>query len=145
MRSIGYVCKTGSDAAEVLLGKHAQCAGCGACIAASDTRERRLAVANDIGAAEGDRVEIEIPPGRLVVAAFMMFILPVVAALGGAYSGYRLAGSLAFPPVPVGIALGCLAFAGSFLLLKGVERTGRKAGLPRIIRILNEDDIEGRC
>ncbi len=145
MRTIGYVGKVGSDSAEVLLGKHAQCAGCGACIAASDTRDRSIAAANDIGAAEGDRVEIEISPGRLVVAAFMMFILPILSALAGGYAGYRLAGNLGFGPVPAGIAMGCLAFAGSFLLLKGIERTGRKAGLPRIIRILDQDETEGRC
>lgn len=145
MRSIGYVGKVESDSAEVLLGKHAQCAGCGACIAASDSRERRIAAANDIGAAEGDRVEIEIQPGRLVVAAFMMFILPVLSALAGGYTGYRLALSLGLPPVLAGIALGCVAFAGSFLLLKGVDRAGRKAGLPMIIRILDQDETEGRC
>ena len=145
MRSIGYVGKVESGSAEVLLGKHAQCAGCGACIAASDTRERKIAAANGIGAAEGDRVEIEISPGRLVVAAFMMFILPVISALAGGYAGYRLAGNLGVPPVLAGIVSGCLAFAGSFLLLKGAERAGRKAGLPRIIRILNKDETEGRC
>ena len=145
MRSIGYVIKTQPDKAEVFLGKHAQCAGCGACIAASDTRERRIEVANDVGAAEGAWVEIEISPAGLVVAAFMMFILPIFAALGGAYAGYRLAGSLGFPPVVVGIALGCLAFAGSFMLLRRLERTDRRARLPRIVRILKEDEMEGRC
>ena len=145
MRSIGYIGKVEADSTEVLLGKHAQCGGCGACIAASDTRERKIAAANDIGAVEGDWVELEIPPGRLVVAAFMMFILPVLSALAGGYAGYRLAGSLGLPPVPAGIVLGCLAFAGSFLLLKGVEKSGRTAGLPIIIRILDQDETEGRC
>lgn len=145
MRTIGYVHKTEPGSTEVLLGKHAECAGCGACIAASDTRERKIAATNDIGAVEGDRVELEIPPGRLVAAAFMMFILPVIAAMGAAYLGYRLGQALGFPPVAGGIALGCLAFAGSFLLLKGVEKAGREAGLPRIIRILNQDKTEGRC
>jgi sigma-E factor negative regulatory protein RseC len=145
MRSVGFITKVEPDAAEVLLGKHAQCAGCGACIAASDTRERRIAAINDIGAVEGDRVEIELSPGRLVAAAFMMFILPVVAALVAAYAGHRMAGGLGIPQVPAGIVLGCVAFAGAFLLLKVVEKTGRRAGLPRIIRILGETESEGRC
>jgi sigma-E factor negative regulatory protein RseC len=145
MRSIGYVGKIGPDSAEVLLGKHAQCSGCGACIAASDTRERKIAASNDAGAAEGDRVEIEISPGRLVTAAFMMFILPILLALAGAYVGFRLGPGLGLPAAAAAIVLGCLAFTGSFLLLKGAERAGRRAGLPRIVRILNEDETEGRC
>jgi sigma-E factor negative regulatory protein RseC len=145
MRSIGHVAKVKPGLAEVLLGKHAQCAGCGACIAAADDRERRIEAANDLGAPEGARVEVEIPPGRLVGAAFLMFLLPVFAALAGGYTGYRIAGPLGVHPTLMGIGLGCLAFAGSFLVLRGVERAGRRSGLPRIMRVLEEDGPEGRC
>jgi sigma-E factor negative regulatory protein RseC len=145
MRSIGYVAKVEKDHAEVLLGKHAQCAGCGACIAASDTRERRIRTASASGVAEGDKVEVEIPPQGLVAAAFLLFILPVIAALAGAYIGYRLAASLDVPPPVAGIALGCIAFAASFLLARSVGKAGRVGGLPRIIRILDVDETEGRC
>jgi len=145
MRSIGYVYRTKPESTEVLLGKHAACVGCGACIAASDTRERKIAAINDVGAVEGDKVEIEVSPGRLVVAALMMFIVPVLAALIGAYLGYRSAEGVGLPPVAGGISIGCLAFAGSFLLLRSVEKAGRGTGLPRIIRILNKNDTEGRC
>jgi sigma-E factor negative regulatory protein RseC len=145
MRIIGYVAKVKPNSAEVLLGKHAQCAGCGACIAAADDRERRIEAANDLGAGEGARVEIEVSPGRFVGAAFLMFLAPLLVALGGGYAGYRLAGSLGLPPVLLGVGVGCLAFAGSFLLLKGAEKAGRTSGLPRIVRILDEDESEGRC
>ena len=114
-------------------------------MAAADDRERMIEASNDLGAAEGDKVEIEISPGRLVGAAFLMFMLPIFVALAGGYAGYRLAGALGIPPTPTGIGLGALAFVASFLIVKGAEKAGRKSGLPRIVRILNEDETEGRC
>jgi positive regulator of sigma E activity len=145
MRSIAYVVKTGPEGADVLLGKHAQCVRCGGCLAAADDTQRRIKVSNEIGAAEGVRVEIEVSPGLLVGAAFLMFMLPVFVALAGGYAGYRLAGALGGPPTLIGIGLGCLAFAASFLVLKVMGESGRKSALPRIIRILSEDETEGGC
>lgn len=145
MRNIGYVAEVKPGLAEVLLGKHAQCAGCGACIAAADDRERRIEVSNEIGAARGAKVEIEISPGHLVWAGFLLFILPVVAALAGGYAGYLVAGLLGGPPTPAGIVVGSLAFAGSFLIIRRADKAGPRSGLPRIIRILDPDEPEGRC
>jgi positive regulator of sigma E activity len=144
MRSIGYVTRVSPGLAEVLLGKHAQCADCGACIAAADERERSIEAANDLGAGEGAKVEIEISPGRLVRAALLMFLLPIFLALGGGFTGYYLGGPLGLPPTLVAIGLGCLAFAGSFLVLGSAQRADRKSGLPRIVRIL-DDGSEGGC
>ena len=145
MRSIGYVVKATPDVAEILLGKHAQCARCGGCMAAQNDGQRMINASNEIGASEGAVVEIEVSPGRLVAAAFFMFMLPVLVALAGGYAGYRLAGLLGGPPTLVGLGLGLLAFASSFLLLRAVERAGRESALPKIVRILDREDIEGRC
>ena len=145
MRSIGYVVKAMPDSAEVTLGKHAHCAGCGACIAAADDRERRIDAENYVGAKEGEKVEIEFSSGRLIGAALLIFVVPLVVALAGGYAGYRIAGPLGLPPTIVGIGTGCLAFAGSLGLLRWADKAGRRSGRPRIVRILDQDETEGRC
>jgi sigma-E factor negative regulatory protein RseC len=145
MRSVGYVTKATPDSTHVTLGKHAQCVGCGACIAAADDRERRIDVVNDVGAKEGQKVEIEFSSGRLVGAAFLIFVVPLVVALAGGYAGYHLAGRLGLPPTLLGVGTGCLAFAGSLGLLRWADKGGRRSGLPRIVRILDQDESEGRC
>jgi sigma-E factor negative regulatory protein RseC len=145
MRSIGFVSKVKPGVAEVLLGKHAQCVGCGGCMAAADDRDRRIEAANDLGAPVGAQVEIEISPGRLVAAAFLLFLLPILVALAGGYAGYSLARWIGVSPTLMGIGLGCVGLVGSFLLLRRADRAGGRAGLPRIVRIVEDEQPEGRC
>jgi sigma-E factor negative regulatory protein RseC len=145
MLNTGYVVKVKPGQAEVLLGKHAQCVRCGGCLAAADDRGRRIEAANDLGAGVGALVEVEISPGRLVGAAFLMFMLPVFIALAAGYAGYRLALATGLPITPTGVGLGVVGFIGSFLILRSAERASAKSGLPRIVRILGDDEPEGRC
>jgi sigma-E factor negative regulatory protein RseC len=145
MRSTGHVVKVKPGLAEVLLGRHAQCVRCGGCIAGADDRERRVEAVDRLGAAVGAKVEIEISPGRVVGAAFLVFLLPVLVALAGGYAGYSLGGRLGVSPALMGIGLGCLALVGSFFLIRLADKARGRSDLPRIVRILDEDEPEGRC
>jgi positive regulator of sigma E activity len=145
MKNIGRVVNLRDGLAEIALGRHASCEGCGACLASLDPKQRTLLAANDRGAGIGDTVEIEVPPVRAIGAAFLLFIAPLALGLAGAYLGYRIALGRGWPEAAVAIGFGCLAFMLSLLLLKFAERSGSRAGMARIVRILpDENETEGR-
>jgi positive regulator of sigma E activity len=90
-------------------------------------------------------VEVEIRPVDAVGAAFLIFILPLIAALGGGFGGYQAASAIGWTPAGGAIILGLVSFILSFLLLRQVERMRSKADLAQIVRILpDEEPAEGR-
>lgn len=137
--------KKGDRLTEVVLGKHIECKQCGSCIGAMSNKERRLEAINEIGAEVGQRVEIEVEPRHAVAAAFLMFVLPVLSALGLGFAGSYLAGSIGLRRDVGGILMGTLGFVFAFLLLRHVERSSR-GRIPRITRLIPDgDEPEGRC
>jgi sigma-E factor negative regulatory protein RseC len=145
MRNIGRVVNLQDGIAEIAIGRHSACEGCGACLASLDPKQRTLLAANDRGAGIGDTVEIEVPPVRAVGAAFLLFIAPLALGLAGTYLGYRIAQGLGWPEAAVAIVFGCLAFMLSILMLKVADRSGSRAKMARIVRILpDESQTEGR-
>ena len=146
MRNVGYVVNLKEDLAEVILGRHAECKSCGACLTSTDRKQRKLVAENKIGARVGQRVEVEIRPMHAVGAAFLIFILPVFAALAAGFLGYRTFQAAGWPATAGGIGLGCSGCVLSFILLKSVERAGSQAKLAAIVKILSDEDtVEGRC
>lgn len=145
MRSVAYVTSIENGTAEVVLGKHIECKQCGGCAVAGGNKERRLKARNEIEAEVGQKVEIEIDPAHAVTAAFIMFVLPVIAALALGFTGSYLAGFLGWPRDAAGIGLGTVGFVCSFLLLRHIERSS-SIGLPRIVKLVSEDQPpEGGC
>jgi len=66
------------------------CAAAGACHALSGEALQELTATNPIGAAVGDRVEVEIREGLALRAVGWAYALPTVIVLGVALGAYRL-------------------------------------------------------
>jgi sigma-E factor negative regulatory protein RseC len=146
MRNLGYVVNVDIDKAEVVLGEHLTCEGCGACVAVMGGKQRKLVAANDIGAQIGQKVEIEIPPRYAVGAAFLLFIFPLMAALGGGLPGYHLAHRVGLVPEVGAIVLGGVSLMISYLVVKAVGDGLGMRRLPRIVRTLTDNQPpEGGC
>ncbi|MGD8627681.1 MAG: SoxR reducing system RseC family protein [bacterium] len=145
MKNIGRVVNLRDGLAEIAVGRHSECKRCGACLASLDPKQRTLLAANDRGAGIGNTVEIEVPPARAIGAAFLLFIAPLLMGLGAAYLGYRVALSLGWPEAAVATGFGCVALMLSLLILRFAERSGSRARMARIVRVLqDENEIEGR-
>jgi positive regulator of sigma E activity len=68
------------------------CAGCAAhrpC-SAMGSGFRQIEADNRLGAAVGDRVQIDCPPQSRVVSAAVLFFFPIVLALVGYFVGYSV-------------------------------------------------------
>jgi sigma-E factor negative regulatory protein RseC len=95
-------------------------------------------VNNDLRAREGDVVEISVPTGSFLRTSLLVYFLPVLALILGAYAGGAWAASLHLPPTLASILGGALAIALSFAILRRVDRAAESRAdfSPRMTRIL---------
>jgi sigma-E factor negative regulatory protein RseC len=135
MRNTGYVVNTRGNVAEVVLGEQADCTRCGACLAIVDRKQHAIRAANEIGARVGQKVEVEIAPGRAVLASFSFFILPLVVTFGGAILGYHLARRAVLPPLLGAAILGGGLLVVYFLSLHHLHVAGLGATSATVVRL----------
>ncbi len=90
-----------------------------------DRRHMRIEAKNTVGAAVGDRVKLVSRPGRLLLALFLLYGLPLVGLVAGALTGVVLGSYLGLGVKPDMLAalLGVGLMAGCFVLV----RVGRRA------------------
>lgn len=119
----------------IRLERRDSCAACGLCRFGSGGGGMILEVEDTVGAASGDRVELEVPLRDPLAAAFLLFGAPLLAFLAGAGAGYALAGPAGADPDGGAVLLGALALAGTFLLLCRRDRR-RQAGRRDEIRLV---------
>jgi sigma-E factor negative regulatory protein RseC len=118
------------------------CASCAArsqCHSGGNSGGREITVLNDYGAEIADRVEFEADPGKVILSAALIWMLPILAMFIGYLAGTRLGGGF----IPIAAAL--LFLAGSYLVLRLIDRavSGGRAFYPRIVAVL--DDTSSSC
>jgi len=120
MKETGKIIKIiSNDLVEVELKGSAACAKCNICLFKSNGTAT-INAKNKIGAALGQYVEIEIPEGRVVLSAILVFILPIVSF----FAGYLISG----------IYLAVLFLAVYLVFLYMYDR--RTQAFPQVTRVL---------
>ncbi len=77
----GFVLELRGDLAHIRVGRHEECVSCGAC---GGAQQVTIDAVNGLGAQPGQRVRFELRETNVLAGAFMVFILPLLAAgLGG--------------------------------------------------------------
>jgi len=101
-----------------------------------------IEVANDLGASEGDRIEISIPGGSFLILSLLVYLFPVAALIAGAVAGGAFAGLLNMNVTFASILGGGIGIGVTFYALKRVDRSTRaqKEFRPRMTRILVRSD-----
>ena len=141
LKETGFVEKASPETAVVLVERSSACEQCrsrGACEMLSG-RTMRVEVANELGAEEGDRVEISLPAASFLKLSFLVYLVPVAALVAGAYLGNLWVEGTVEDPTPYALSAGILAMLGSFLLVRRLERNASRPSsdyLPRMSRIL---------
>jgi len=79
------------------------CAGC-----SKKTKGRMIKAENTAGAAVGDNVVLKAPTGKIAVASFLVFFLPVLLTVGGYVLGRQMMWSRPFSLLAgiIGLVLG---------------------------------------
>ncbi len=74
--------------AKVKASRHSDCENCGSCPGNSAIVVEAL---NTVGAQKGQRVAIEVQQVNMLKAAFIVYMLPLIAAVAGVFAGSYLA------------------------------------------------------
>ncbi len=145
LTEMGVVEKASDREAVILVERSSACEQCrsrGACEVLSG-RTMRIEVLNELGAVEGDRVEITLPAASFLKLSFLVYLLPVAALVAGAYGGNLWADGRVEDPTPYAVAAGILAMIGSFSLLRRFEQSASQSASeyrPRMSRVLGPSE-----
>ena len=131
----GLVIEVNDDVAKIKVGRHSDCSNCGAC-PGSDVVI--ISASNKIGAKVGQRVAFEVKEVNVLIGAFTVFILPLIAASVGVLLGTFIGQYIGSNINIFQIVGGIIAFLLSMIFVKLFDRaaTGSEKSQPAIIRIL---------
>lgn len=132
----GIVIETSENKAKVKSSRHGDCENCGVC---PGDNAMVVAVQNPLGAKVGQRVAFEIQEANMLMAAFVVYILPLLALLVGAISGGILGNQLGQGVLAFQIGGGIVFFVIAVVYLKRYDRAVKKNDqlLPVITKILH--------
>jgi sigma-E factor negative regulatory protein RseC len=142
MREIGCVTSVRGDAASIAMPMSGACKKCGICQMTAGGKEVLLEARNDAGAREGDTVEVEIAPGRVLAAAFIIYMIPILMTIVGFLVGNAAAGSDSDSSLPIVLAV--IFLVVSFVLVWLYDRRLRRADRRHAVvtRVLTEEEAE---
>ena len=146
MNQRGYVIElVDGTTAKIKMQKHSACAACGKCASSTDKKDIIVEVDNNIGAKVGDYVEVNMDSVNVIKAAAIVYIVPLIALLGGTIISY---GILNF--IDIGMNkevlsgfIGIVLTAISYLLIKSKDRKFRESRnyIPIITKVINTINI----
>lgn len=133
---IGFVVEVDGNLAKVKANRHGDCKDCGACPGEDAIT---MDVQNPLSAKLGQKVTFEIQEANMIMAAFMVYVMPLLAAAVGAVLGWFLANKFGQPLVPFQIGGGIILFCISLFFVKLYDKAVKKntKTLPVITKILS--------
>lgn len=130
--SSGIVIEVNDDIAKVRTSKHGDCENCGACPGSAASV---VDAKNPIGAKPGEHVAFEIEQTNMLKAAFIVYMLPIIGILVGAFGGSILASKIGGNEKTFQIVGAVVLFALSLLYVKIFDKsTGKKESMKPVIK-----------
>lgn len=109
--------------AKVKASRHSDCENCGSCPGSNAIIVEAL---NPVGAQIGQLVAIEVKQVNMLKAAFIVYMLPLVAAVVGVFAGtYLAAAKMVADPMWYQIGGGIVAFGLSLGYIRYFDRNAR--------------------
>ncbi|MDI3522051.1 MAG: sigma-E factor negative regulatory protein RseC [Bacillota bacterium] len=148
MQQIGVVVAAQGERAKVKVCRATACSHCGRCPEGErhtlslleSPKEIVVDAFNEAGAREGQTVELAAQDGSVLLAAFLAYMVPLIAFFVGAFLGNWLAPRLGLVSAQLGsIILGLAFLAGTYglLRLKNQALGQSRRFLPTIVRVLH--------
>ncbi len=105
-------------------------------------KEILIEVSNDLGVKVGDHVEISVPKGSLLRLSLLVYFLPIVALVIGAFAGSVWAQSFGVGSTLASIVGGGFCMGITFLILRKFDRAvqDKRGYRPFMTRILFSAD-----
>lgn len=144
MNKPGIVTAIHKNTAVVRLARHSACGECGACNhGGGDTKEMLVEALNEVGAAVGDQVLVDLESVQVVRAAFIFYAIPLIALLVGVFAGKAILDGMGYSgnsdlgAAVSGTLLMIAAFVGIRLNEGRLQKSGRY--LSRVVEICRND------
>ena len=120
-------------------GCHTTGSGCRTCL--SSARMESLVI-NSVGARSGDIVQVSLKSGNLLAGAALLYILPVLALIGGALVGSAESAVLGWDGTSATLLGGGAGLAIGFGVVMGLDRCTwiRRRVAPRITAVLASEN-----
>lgn len=137
----GVVIALEGDVAKVRTSRHSDCDDCGMCPGDSAAI---LDVRNTLDAKVGQRVVIQLPESHMLKAAFVVYLLPLLATFAGFLLGMWIAQKFALPVLLLEVGVAAVAFVLTLLYIRSYDRfMARTKTMPMITRTLPSafDDV----
>lgn len=106
------------------------CASCGLC----PGQTSRVFAINDANAAVGDEVMIEMSDKKVLGAAFLVYIVPIITLIIGYFISHAIFNSEA-----LAILTGFLFMVITLIVIMRIDRKNKRRYTPRIVRVITED------
>ncbi|MCL2766247.1 MAG: SoxR reducing system RseC family protein [Peptococcaceae bacterium] len=131
----GVVIALTDEVAKIRTSKHSDCDCCGSC---SGNASPILDAYNPVNAKVGQRVKFELNEEKALMAAFVVYLLPLLAAFGGYLLGLLLAQTFGLPVLYMEICGGILGLLLAVMYIKKYDKAmASKSKLPEIKEILS--------
>jgi len=131
----GLVIEVINDVAKIKVGRHSDCSNCCACPGSDSVI---ISAINKVGAKPGQRVAFEMKEVNVLRAAFVVFIVPLVAIFIGVLLGGFIGGYIGDKTYTFQIVGGIITFLLSLIFIKLFDKatTVNQKTQPVIISIL---------
>jgi positive regulator of sigma E activity len=137
MHERGTVVSAAGGMVDVAIEPSESCETCGACAEGAGGKRLLEGVLDTHGASPGDTVEVETPMSVRRRAQWLVYVVPVVATIGGYLAGFLLGTWAEFAPDAVGAVFAIAAGAASLVSLKRYDHSfGGTDGQPKVRAII---------
>lgn len=138
--------RPGEKTARVKIERRAMCESCGKCgLMSRGMTDIVVNARNDAGAKVGERVLVELPARDVIMSAFIVYMIPLMAAaagyvLGGFLHAAAFGSEVLFSRQGVQIATALGFFSCSFGIIRYYDRNAARSGrfLPLIVKTVGE-------
>jgi len=141
VEQLGIVRKIRENNALVEIRRISGCGGnCGCCAASCDVKSVTVYLKNNIGAKEGDLVEIKASTKKVLKYTFIAYMIPFIMLIVGIVLGVNYFQSVGLENYEIyGFGVGMLLLAISYLIIKLIDRYLNKKGeiILEMTRVLN--------
>ena len=140
----GIVTRSGNTTAWIKTTKSDACKACSArnsCHTLGGGEEMEVEAINHLGAQVGQKVVLSFDTTPLLKATFMIYVLPILILIVGAFIGQQIAVSFHFNKSLWAAIIGFLFFGLTILFVrsKGNKMAQREEYQPKIIRIIGQE------
>lgn len=138
MDELGYVVALQKEYAVVNIKRHSACGSCHACeMGKSGKDEINISVKNDLDAQVGDSVQVQMYAPDILMAAFVVYMIPLLALLGGITGTYllgkRMGGINEWTMILAGFV--CLALSLGYVRYKDKKLSKSNRFEPKMIKV----------